>query len=180
MSKIVLLSGGMDSATLLWSNREQTGLALAFDYGQPHRVELGYARNLADLADVPYREIRLPSLTAQGIVFPGRNMLFLSVAVSIALAQGFSAIVFGAHRDDSEAFPDCRPAFVTAMCEVIREGYPGGPVLEAPFLFWSKRDIVTEAKRLKMPIHLTWSCYGPGPDPCQTCMACQLRNESLA
>lgn len=108
---------------------------------------------------------------------PFRNGLFLSAAASMALSLGCSKIYYGAHRDDAagSAYPDCSEVFVRAMADAIDEGTGGELVMEAPFVRWSKADIVARGLELCVPYELTWSCYEGGDVPCGICATCRDR-----
>lgn len=105
---------------------------------------------------------------------PFRNGLFLSSAASMALSLGCSVLYYGAHSDDwaGSAYPDCSPAFVAAMNEAIAQGTGGELRLEAPFVQFSKADIVRQGLALGVPYELTWSCYEGGDVPCGVCATC--------
>lgn len=105
---------------------------------------------------------------------PFRNGLFLSSAASMALSLGCSVLYYGAHSDDwaGSAYPDCSPAFVAAMNEAIVQGTGGELRLEAPFVQFSKADIVRQGLALGVPYELTWSCYEGGGVPCGACATC--------
>ena len=105
---------------------------------------------------------------------PFRNGLFLSCAASMALSLECSVLYYGAHHDDvaGEAYPDCSLAFVEAMDRAIRLGTADELRVEAPFVSWSKADIVALGLKLGVPYELTWSCYEGGDAPCGTCATC--------
>ena len=105
---------------------------------------------------------------------PFRNGLFLSAAASMALSLKASILFYGAHHDDwaGDAYPDCSQAFVEAMNRAIVEGTGGELRLEAPFVMWSKADIVRAGLALGVPYELTWSCYEGGDEPCGICATC--------
>lgn len=105
---------------------------------------------------------------------PFRNGLFLSSAASMALSLGCSVVCYGAHHDDwaGNAYPDCSKEFVAAMNHAIVEGTGGELRLEAPFVEWSKADIVKRGLELNVPYELTWSCYEGGDEPCGVCATC--------
>lgn len=105
---------------------------------------------------------------------PFRNGLFLSSAASIALSKGCSIIYYGAHSDDAagNAYPDCSSSFNNAMNEAIYEGSGKQLHMEAPFVSWTKADIVKKGIELKVPYELTWSCYEGGEKSCGTCGTC--------
>ena len=105
---------------------------------------------------------------------PFRNGLFLSSAASVALSLDCSVLYYGAHHDDwaGNAYPDCSQEFVEAMNCAIVEGTSGQLRLEAPFVTWSKADIVKKGLELNVPYELTWSCYEGGEHPCGVCGTC--------
>lgn len=105
---------------------------------------------------------------------PFRNGLFLSSAASMALSLGCSVLYYGAHHDDwaGNAYPDCSQEFVDAMNHAIMEGTGGELHMEAPFVQWSKADIVRKGLELGVPYELTWSCYEGGEKPCGVCGTC--------
>ncbi len=105
---------------------------------------------------------------------PFRNGLFLSSAASIALSKGCSIIYYGAHSEDAagNAYPDCSSSFNHAMNEAIYEGSGKQLCIEAPFVSWTKADVVKKGIELKVPYEMTWSCYVGGEKPCGTCGTC--------
>ena len=105
---------------------------------------------------------------------PFRNGLFLSSAAALALSLGCSTLYYGAHHDDwaGSAYPDCSPEFVQAMAQAIEQGTGGELQMQAPFVQWSKADIVKLGLELHVPYALTWSCYEGGETPCGICATC--------
>ncbi len=204
---VVLLSGGLDSATSLsWAkSRGWRPLALSVAYGQRHERELKSARALARAAGAPYREVRLnlPWLKSSSLVdarralpdlalsrigrggvpstyVPGRNTILLSLAISLADAEGAEVIVIGANILDYSGYPDCRGPFLRAMEKSARLGTKSGAAgarlkILAPLLRLDKAGIIRLALRLKVPLGLTWSCYRGGRTPCGACDSCKLR-----
>ena len=206
---IVLLSGGMDSATLLWlCKREfQQVYAISFDYGQRHKVELKYAKQLASIAkvkehilvEVPhYRLIRNSALLEGGPEVPTgsytqevpatnvpmRNLVFLAIASSFADSLEIDHIAIGVHALDTP-YPDCRAEFITAMEAAINAGsaYVARTKrrihLYAPFLGFSKIDIARLGRSLGVPFEKTYSCYMGTEPPCGVCATCLQREEAL-
>lgn len=112
---------------------------------------------------------------------PFRNGLFLSSAASMALSLECSVLYYGAHHDDwaGNAYPDCSREFVAAMNKAIREGTGGELHMEAPFVEWSKADIVKKGLELNVPYELTWSCYEGGDKPCGVCATCIDRKRAF-
>lgn len=219
MKIVTLLSGGMDSTTLLfylaktYPNAEIT--ALGFDYGQRHRIrELCAANEVADLARqrfngrITFSIIDLTSVTnllsgssltdqtidvpeghyadetMKATVVPNRNMMMLSIAGAVAVAQKAEILAFGAHAGDHPIYPDCRPIFVDVMNATIRIGnegfhHPSFNIL-APFVMMSKADIVTVATNFaNAPLDLSWSCYKGGEKHCGKCGTCVERREAF-
>ena len=105
---------------------------------------------------------------------PFRNGLFLASAASIALSKNCQIIYYGAHSDDAagSAYPDCSEAFNNAMNTAIFEGSGKQLTIEAPFVSWSKKEVVKKGLELKVPYELTWSCYEGNDKPCGTCGTC--------
>lgn len=113
---------------------------------------------------------------------PFRNGLFLSSAASIALSRDCQVIYYGAHSDDAagNAYPDCSDAFNQAMGEAIWLGSGKQLTIEAPFVTWTKADVVKKGLELKVPYELTWSCYEGGEKPCGKCATCIDRAKAFA
>ncbi|WP_124066675.1 7-cyano-7-deazaguanine synthase QueC [Clostridium sp. E02] len=105
---------------------------------------------------------------------PFRNGLFLSSAASIALSKGCSLIYYGAHSDDAagNAYPDCSSGFHEAMSQAIRIGSGDQLTLKAPFVSWTKAEVVKKGLELSVPYDLTWSCYEGKETPCGMCGTC--------
>jgi len=203
MKAIILLSGGLDSSTVLYYAKAKgyKCYALIFDYGQRHKRELRSAVAVAKRARVPYRilKISLPwkgsALLDKGIkvprdrsfkgipatYVPARNTIFLSFALSYAEAIGAKAIFIGANAIDFSGYPDCRPQFFGAFQKVIQTGTKVRKIkIEAPLLRLTKAQIVKLAYKLKVPLKLTWSCYAGGSKPCGVCDACRLRERGFS
>lgn len=112
---------------------------------------------------------------------PFRNGLFLSSAASVALSKDCEVLYYGAHHDDwaGSAYPDCSVSFVEAMNRAIYEGSGGQLRVEAPFVSWSKADIVKRGLELRVPYERTWSCYAGKEAPCGTCGTCVDRKNAF-
>ncbi len=177
MKALVLLSGGLDSATVLAMLRGKVDLAVGFDYGQPHAIELEYAGAIAEAEGVEFEVHKLPSIGKVGdVVFAARNAVLISTAASIAASIGCDTVAVGCNWSDWDRFADCRPDFIKAM-GAVTETY--GINLIAPLLRMSKAQVVQEAKRLG--VGETWSCYAPkNGKPCGECLACKVRTEAGA
>jgi len=205
---VVLLSGGLDSSTVLAMAKEKGYgiVALSFDYGQKHLRELNSARKLAKHYRVE-EHVVIPldlgkhlrsSLTQDSMIIPegapknggvrgipstyvpSRNIIFLSIAASIAESRGAEAVFIAVNSVDFSGYPDCTPDFLEAFQRVLDIGTKAGKEgrklkIEAPILRMSKAEIVREAVRLKVPLELTWSCYRGGVKACGKCDSCLLR-----
>ena len=112
-------------------------------------------------------------------VVPGRNLIFLSVAASIAEANDFDYVAYGAHFDDHAVYPDCRYQFVRAAELAIFMSTDGKVRLYAPWVDLTKAEIVSVGARLEVPFELTWSCYRGGDIQCGTCSTCMARKEAF-
>ena len=207
---VVLVSGGLDSATVLALAREQnlSCYALTFDYGQRHRIELDAAHHVAKrLGAVEHRTVRLdigwmggsaltdrdipvPEAPSKGIPMtyvPARNTVFLATALGWAEVLGAQGIYIGANAVDYSGYPDCRPEFIQAFEKLAnlatRAGVEGKPFqIHAPLMLMSKAEIIRTGARLGVDYALTVSCYNPDLDglACGSCDACRLRIQGFA
>ena len=206
---IVLLSGGLDSATCA-AQAIADGyrvVALSFDYGQRHQRELLAAKAVVKALDIADHQLitvnlaqwggssltdRSMALPIEGVkageipstYVPGRNTVFIAIALSLAEAQAASAIYLGINAVDYSGYPDCRPAYLRAFQQLAtlssKAGLAGNaPKLVAPLIADTKADIVRRALQLGVPIELTWSCYKGEALPCGLCDSCRIRNEAL-
>jgi 7-cyano-7-deazaguanine synthase len=182
MKTIVLLSGGLDSATVL-AGCVASGdkcLAIGYDYDQPHRIELDRAQDIAHHYQVPFKVIGLPAMLSakvDDVVFAGRNLVLASFAIAFAQAREFDRIAVGCNATDWDRFPDCRPAFWKGVKQCARAS---GVLVSTPLLYLTKREVVEVARQNEVPIDLTWSCYSPqDSQPCGKCLACKTREEAL-
>jgi 7-cyano-7-deazaguanine synthase len=205
---VVLVSGGMDSATAVAEARDRGYEPYFFhtSYGQQTEdKELECARQLADdfdAADFLHVEtehlarIGASSLTDEELdvaeadlksndiptsYVPFRNANLLSMAVSYAEANDCTAVFMGAHSEDFSGYPDCRPEFFEAFQHVVDVGTkPETSIgIEAPFTEWSKTDIVERGLELDVPFEHTWSCYRESEPACGTCDACAFRLQAF-
>jgi len=202
---VVLLSGGLDSATVLYIARAKGFKChcLVFDYGQRHRREIAAAKKLAQKTGsacqvikitLPWKgssllesKTKLPKtrgkLTADQIpdtYVPGRNIIFLSFAFSCAEAIAASAVFIGAHSQDYSGYPDCRPEFYRAFKKVISTGTKAGVQhkdikIITPLIYKTKAEIIRLGSKLGVPFGSTWSCYAGGKAPCGKCDSCYYR-----
>ncbi len=206
---IILLSGGLDSATVAAQAIADgyEAIALSFRYGQRHERELLAARDVAAalhirehfIVDVNLAQWGGSALTDQNIdmpieglqsgeipitYVPGRNTVFIAIALSLAEAKGAEAIYLGINAVDYSGYPDCRPDYLAAFQKLAmlssKVGIEGNaPQLVAPLVMDSKVDIVRRAQHLGVPIDLTWSCYQGGEVPCGVCDSCRIRDRAI-
>lgn len=206
---VVLLSGGLDSATVLAMAREAgyECYALSVHYGQRHSVELEAAAKIAqvfgardhrvmgvDLAGIggsalTDAAIGVPNEPTSGIpvtYVPARNTLMLSLALGWAEVLEAQHVFIGVNALDYSGYPDCRPEFVAAFQHLADVGTKAGVEgrgvrLVAPLLHWSKAQIIREGVRLGVDYSLTVSCYQADPEgrACGVCDSCRLRREGF-
>jgi 7-cyano-7-deazaguanine synthase len=206
---VVLLSGGLDSATSA-AQAIADGyevIALSLSYGQRHNRELLAAKQVATFFSIQehfFKDVDLSqwggsaltdsalSVPQDGIqsevipvtYVPGRNTVFIAIALSLAEAKGAEAIYLGINAVDYSGYPDCRPEYLEAYQHLAslssKIGLEGkAPKLLAPLVLDSKVDIVRRALRLGVPIALTWSCYMGDEEPCGKCDSCRIRDRAL-
>ncbi len=205
MKTIVILSGGIDSTTLLYY---AVGMgaevkALGFNYGQKHSKELKSAKNICKKLGIDYKivnikdvkDLLVSSLTSnekvpegyykeenmKSTVVPNRNAIMLSIAYGYAISEKAEFLLFGAHSGDHFIYPDCRPKFVKDVNKAYKtatEGL-GNVLIEAPFIDMTKADIVNLGLILKVPYKQTWSCYKGKRRPCLKCGTCIERTEAF-
>ena len=206
---VVLLSGGLDSATVaaIAKADDYEVIALSFRYGQRHERELMAASRIAEILEISQHHIvdinlgswggssltdRTMDLPTDGIdphiipstYVPGRNTVFIAIALSLAEAQKASSIYLGINAVDYSGYPDCRPEYLEAYQNLIalssKVGIEGNSIqLIAPLVRNSKIDIVKKAIALGVPINETWSCYQGESEPCGLCDSCRLRDQAL-
>ncbi|KIQ02644.1 MULTISPECIES: 7-cyano-7-deazaguanine synthase QueC [Pseudomonas] len=207
---VILLSGGLDSATVVAMAREQgySCYSMSFDYGQRHRSELQAAERVArQLGVVEHKvigmnlggiggsaltdsSIDVPQSPTTGIpvtYVPARNTVFLALALGWAEVLEAQDIFIGVNAVDYSGYPDCRPEFVEAFERVAnlatRMGVEGQSIrIQAPLQMMSKAEIVQEGSRLGVDYGLTVSCYLADDDgrACGKCDSCRLRSAGFA
>ena len=207
---IVLLSGGLDSATsLAWACAEGFEChALSVHYGQRHDAELVAAARVAralgarehrvmrvDLANIggsalTDARIAVPETASEGIpvtYVPARNTLLLSLALGWAEVLGACDLVIGVNAVDYSGYPDCRPEFIAAFEQLARlatkAGVEGAAFrVHAPLIHWSKAEIIRRGLQLGVDYAMTVSCYQADAEgrACGRCDACRLRREGFA
>ena len=209
MATVVILSGGLDSTVCLAEavDAGQRVLALSIDYGQRHAVELARAAAVAEHYGVEHIVQRLDlsawggsaltdasidvptaDLANTGIPItyvPGRNLVFLSLAVALAEARGAQQVSIGVNALDYSGYPDCRPEFIDSFRGTarlaLRTGVEGSPVdVITPLIDMTKAQIVRRGIDLGAPLALTWSCYRGNDTPCGDCDSCVLRAKGFS
>ena len=200
---VIIYSGGLDSTTLLYEERERVALAVTFDYGSNHAareiacakhhcallgiehlvIELGFMSRyfqsslLSGAADIPdgnYDEENMKST-----VVPFRNGIMLSIACGLAESRGLKRVLIANHGGDHAIYPDCRPQFVDAMNAAMQAGTYEGVQLAAPYTNISKADIIRRGAQLGIDYGATYSCYRGGEHHCGTCGTCTERREAF-
>ncbi|MEO1672331.1 MAG: 7-cyano-7-deazaguanine synthase QueC [Cyanobacteria bacterium J06631_2] len=206
---VVLLSGGLDSATTaaiaIAAGCEV--IALSFRYGQRHEKELAAAKKIVQslkirehyITEIDLAQWGGSSLTDSSMTIPqdglqpdvipstyvpGRNTVFMAIALSLAEAKNATAIYLGINAVDYSGYPDCRPEYLAAFQQLAnlssKAGVEGNaPQLIAPLVEDTKVDIVRRALELNVPIADTWSCYQGGDRPCGLCDSCRIRDRAL-
>ncbi len=210
---VVLLSGGLDSATTLYfaKSKGYHCFCLIFDYGQRHRRELVSAKIIAEQVhckwqivkfNLPWkgsalldrnivipRHLKISSCPIPSTYVPGRNIIFLSFALSFAETLKAQAIFIGANALDFSGYPDCRRKFYQAFEKVIGVGTKAGVESKSrnkrairvvtPLIDKSKATIIKLGVRLGVPYQFTWSCYQGRRNPCRRCDSCLLREKGF-
>ena len=201
---ILILSGGMDSVTLLYDYKDKIAVAVSFDYGSNHNErEIPFARLHCERLGIRHVVIPLSFMAQhfkssllegsdaipeghyadenmQSTVVPFRNGIMLSIAVGMAESAGLKHVMMANHGGDHTIYPDCRPEFVNAFSEAARTGTYVGVTLISPYTNLSKADIARRGKELGIDYSLTWSCYKGGDIHCGRCGTCIERKEALA
>lgn len=200
---VVLLSGGLDSTTVLYYAKEKgfDCFCLIFDYGQRHKKEIEAARKIAKKAGFPFKilklsfpfknssllnmSLKIPSANSArktalpSTYVPGRNTIFLSHALSLAESIKASAIFIGANEIDYSGYPDCRPDYLRAWQRLVNS--LGLEIkIQAPLIHMNKAQIVELGQKLGAPLDLTWSCYRGGKKPCGKCDSCAFRQKGFS
>lgn len=206
---VVLLSGGLDSTTVLAiaAKRKQACFALSFRYGQKHDAELEAAKRIAIASDVVEHRIFPLELSAFGgsaltdpsipipvqptpgiplTYVPARNTIFLAIAVGWAEVIGARDIYIGVNAIDYSGYPDCRPEFIEAFTATANLGTKAGVAgdsfcIHTPLIEWTKAEIIRAGQELGIDYSLTVSCYAADDQgrACGRCDACQLRTKGF-
>ena len=200
---IIILSGGLDSTTMLYEYKDGIALALSFDYGSNHNArELHFARLHCERLGIPHIIIPLDFIhqyfhssllegadaipegnydddNMRSTVVPFRNGIMLAIAAGMAETRGLRRIMMANHAGDHAIYPDCRRSFVDAMNQAIMAGTYEGITLFTPYTNLTKADIARHGKALGIDYSETWSCYKGGEKHCGKCGTCTERIEAL-
>lgn len=200
---MLVLSGGMDSTTMLWEYKERIAVAVNFHYGANHNErEAECARENCRRAGVELVEIDLSFMgrlfessllsgadaipegnydddNMKSTVVPFRNGIMLSVAAGLAESRGLKCVMIANHGGDHAIYPDCRSGFIRAMAGAIAEGTYEHIELLAPYTNISKADIARRGVAIGVDYSLTYSCYKGGERHCGKCGTCRERHEAM-
>lgn len=200
---VIILSGGMDSVTLLYEYRDRVALAVTFDYGSNHnRREAAFAKLHCERLGIEHLLIPLDFIhryfkssllegadaipeghyaaeNMKSTVVPFRNGIMLSIACGIAESRGLKNVMIANHFGDHSIYPDCRAGFVEAMSQAMSEGTYDGVKVFAPYTGISKTDIARHGATLGIDYTETYSCYKGGAKHCGKCGTCVERKEAL-
>jgi 7-cyano-7-deazaguanine synthase len=201
--KVIIVSGGMDSITMLYEYKDSIALGISFNYGSNHNAreipfaemhcrKLGIPHITIDLAFMPkyFKSSLLEGADAipegnyddenmRSTVVPFRNGIMLSIAIGIAESNGLQYVMMANHSGDHAIYPDCRPEFVGNMSEAAKAGTYNHVEILSPYTNISKADIARKGKALGIDYSQTWSCYKGGEKHCGKCGTCRERREAL-
>ena len=200
---LIVVSGGMDSITMLHEYSSRIALALTFNYGSNHNArEIPFARLHCSALSIPLIEVDLPFIgklfsssllegaaavpegnyddeNMRSTVVPFRNGIMLSIAAGIAESHGLHRLMIASHGGDHAIYPDCRPAFIDAMSQAIAAGTYDHITINAPYTHLSKADIARRGAALNIDYALTYSCYKGTPLHCGRCGTCTERHAAF-
>ncbi len=201
---VIIVSGGMDSITMLYEYSGRIAIGLSFDYGSNHNArEIPFARMHCERLGIKHIVIDLGFMARhfrssllegadaipeghyadgnmKSTVVPFRNGIMLSVAVGIAESNGLRYVMMANHGGDHTIYPDCRSEFVAAFDAAAAAGTYEGVRLLAPYTGITKADIAARGCRMGIDYSETWSCYKGGDVHCGRCGTCVERREALA
>lgn len=202
-NSVIIVSGGLDSITLLYDKAETIALAVSFDYGQNHGAkELPFAAHHCRKLGIPHITIPLSFMqryfksslldgaeaipeghyaeeNMKSTVVPFRNGIMLAIATGIAESHGLKRVYIANHGGDHTIYPDCRPDFIQAMDGAATAGTFVNVRIEAPYTNITKADIVRRGTALDVDYSKTWSCYKGSDVHCGKCGTCVERKEAF-
>lgn len=200
---VIIVSGGMDSITLLHDYKDRIALGISFDYGSNHNAkEIPFAELHCKRLGIKHITIPLEFMhkyfkssllegadaipeghyedeNMKSTVVPFRNGIMLAIAAGIAESNGLGHVMIANHGGDHAIYPDCRPEFISAMSSATSAGSYNGVTVIAPYTSITKGDIARRGKELGIDYTETWSCYKGGDKHCGKCGTCVERKEAL-
>lgn len=199
----IIVSGGMDSITLLYDHKDEIALGISFDYGSNHNArEIPFAKMHCERLGIKHITINLDFMhqyfksslldgaeaipeghyaddNMKSTVVPFRNGIMLAIAIGIAESNNLDQVFIANHGGDHTIYPDCRPEFINAIDAAATAGTYNNVKVIAPYTKITKSDIARIGKRLGIDYAETWSCYKGGEVHCGKCGTCVERKEAL-
>lgn len=203
-NSVIIVSGGMDSITLLYDHKDEIALGISFDYGSNHNArEIPFAKMHCERLGIKHITINLDFMhqyfksslldgaeaipeghyaddNMKSTVVPFRNGIMLSIAIGIAESNNLDQVLIANHGGDHTIYPDCRPEFINAIDAAATAGTYNNVKVVAPYTKITKSDIARIGKKLGIDYTETWSCYKGGEVHCGKCGTCVERKEALA
>ncbi len=203
-TSVLIVSGGMDSITLLYDHKDEIALGISFDYGSNHNArEIPFAKMHCERLGIKHITINLDFMhqyfksslldgadaipeghyaddNMKSTVVPFRNGIMLSIAIGIAESNNLDQVFIANHGGDHTIYPDCRPEFIKAIDSAANAGTYNNVKVIAPYTQITKSDIARIGKKLGIDYTETWSCYKGGEIHCGKCGTCVERKEALA
>lgn len=203
-NSVIIVSGGMDSITLLYDHKDEIALGISFDYGSNHNArEIPFAKMHCERLGIKHITINLDFIhqyfksslldgaeaipeghyadnNMKSTVVPFRNGIMLSIAIGIAESNNLDQVFIANHGGDHTIYPDCRPEFINAIDAAATAGTYNNVKVVAPYTKITKSDIARIGKKLGIDYTETWSCYKGGEVHCGKCGTCVERKEALA
>lgn len=200
----IIVSGGMDSITILYDHKDEIALGISFDYGSNHNArEIPFAKMHCERLGIKHITINLDFMhqyfksslldgaeaipeghyaddNMKSTVVPFRNGIMLAIAIGIAESNNLDQVFIANHGGDHTIYPDCRPEFINAIDAAATAGTYNNVKVIAPYTKITKSDIARIGKRLGIDYAETWSCYKGGEVHCGKCGTCVERKEALA
>lgn len=202
-NSVIIVSGGMDSITLLYDHKDEIALGISFDYGSNHNArEIPFAKMHCERLGIKHITINLDFMhqyfksslldgaeaipeghyaddNMKSTVVPFRNGIMLSIAIGIAESNNLDQVFIANHGGDHTIYPDCRPEFINAIDAAATAGTYNNVKVVAPYTKITKSDIARIGKKLGIDYTETWSCYKGGEHHCGKCATCVERIEAL-
>lgn len=203
-NSVIIVSGGIDSITLLYDHKDEIALGISFDYGSNHNArEIPFAKMHCERLGIKHITINLDFMhqyfksslldgaeaipeghyaddNMKSTVVPFRNGIMLSIAIGIAESNNLDQVFIANHGGDHTIYPDCRPEFINAIDAAATAGTYNNVKVVAPYTKITKSDIARIGKKLGIDYTETWSCYKGGEVHCGKCGTCVERKEALA